>query len=174
MSINFSQGSEELCMCWVDPCVGSGWVEIFQFLVGWVGSTPAKVLEFWKDYVNAFKPWLDEIWLHQAVKFVSCIGLGPNFPTCNGLCQSAAGLGWIGSHKRDPWTTLGRRPWIDDGNYREDSRRQTSSRHYDIVICTDQIGIGQSTWWESTDSALVHFWLDRLTSSPKGFGYMCL
>jgi len=26
-------------------CIGSGWVEIFQFLVGWVGSTTAKVLK---------------------------------------------------------------------------------------------------------------------------------
>jgi len=25
--------------------VGSGWIEIFQFLVGWVGSTTAKVLK---------------------------------------------------------------------------------------------------------------------------------
>jgi len=25
---------------WVDPRVGSGWVEIFQFLVGWVGLGP--------------------------------------------------------------------------------------------------------------------------------------
>jgi len=34
----------ELSMGWVDPWVGlvwvgSDWVEIFQFLVGWVGST---------------------------------------------------------------------------------------------------------------------------------------
>jgi len=26
----------ELSMGWVDPWVGLGWVEIFQFLVGWV------------------------------------------------------------------------------------------------------------------------------------------
>ena len=38
---------------------GSGWVEIFQFIVGWVR-----------------------------------------------LGQSADGLGWIGSHKMDPWATL--------------------------------------------------------------------
>jgi len=30
-----------------------GWVKIFQFLVGWVGSTTTKVLTIWKDYVNA-------------------------------------------------------------------------------------------------------------------------
>jgi len=33
----------ELSMDWVDPWVGFGWVEIFHFLVGWVGSTTAKV-----------------------------------------------------------------------------------------------------------------------------------
>ena len=58
---------------------GSGWVDIFQFLVGCIGligSTIAKVLNFWKDYVDAFKARLDKIWLQQAVKFVSCIGLG--------------------------------------------------------------------------------------------------
>ena len=50
----------ELSMGWVDPWVGSSWVEFFfQFLVGWVG-----------------------------------------------LGQSADGLGWIGSHKMDPRTTL--------------------------------------------------------------------
>ena len=27
----------ELSIGWVDPLVGSGWVEIFQFLVDWVG-----------------------------------------------------------------------------------------------------------------------------------------
>jgi len=35
----------ELSMGWVDPWVGlswvgSGWVEIFQFFVGWVGLSP--------------------------------------------------------------------------------------------------------------------------------------
>jgi len=59
--------------------IGSGWVEIFQFLVGWVGSTIAKVLKFCKDYVSAFKARLDKIWL-----------------------QSADAFGWIGSHKMDP------------------------------------------------------------------------
>ena len=44
------QRGTELSMGWVDPwvgfgSVGSGWVEIFQFLVGWVGSTSAKVLK---------------------------------------------------------------------------------------------------------------------------------
>jgi len=38
----------ELYMGWVDPRVGlgwMGWVEIFQFLLGWVGSTIAKVVK---------------------------------------------------------------------------------------------------------------------------------
>jgi len=52
--------------------LGSGWVEIFQFLVGWVGLGPLQQ----KYCVNAFKARLDKIWLHQAVKFVSFIGLG--------------------------------------------------------------------------------------------------
>jgi len=59
----------ELSMGWVDSWVGSGWVEIFQFLVGWVGSTTAKVLKIWKDYVDAFKARLDKTWFHQAVNF---------------------------------------------------------------------------------------------------------
>ena len=38
----------ELSMGWVDPrvglgWVGSGWVEIFSFLVGWVGSWVGKI-----------------------------------------------------------------------------------------------------------------------------------
>jgi len=48
--------------------IGSGWVEIFRFLVSCVGSTIAKVLKkFVKDYVNAFKARLDKICLHQAI-----------------------------------------------------------------------------------------------------------
>ena len=35
----------ELSMGWVDPWVGLGWVDIFQFLVGWVGYTVARVLK---------------------------------------------------------------------------------------------------------------------------------
>ena len=56
-------------MNWVDSWVwvGSSWVEIFVFLVGWVGSIIAKGL----DYVDAFKARLDKIWLHLAVKFVN-------------------------------------------------------------------------------------------------------
>jgi len=50
-----SLAGSELSMGWVDPWVGSGWVEIFQFLASWVGSTIANVLKFLKDYVNAFK-----------------------------------------------------------------------------------------------------------------------
>ena len=37
--------SAELSMGWLDPRIGSGWVEIFQFLVDWVGSTIAEVLK---------------------------------------------------------------------------------------------------------------------------------
>jgi len=50
-------------MGWVDPWVGLGWVHY---------SKGTKILT---DYVNAFKARLDKIWLHQAVKFFSCIGL---------------------------------------------------------------------------------------------------
>ena len=75
-------------MGWIDPWVRSDWVDIFQCLVGWVGSTIAKLLKIWKDYVNAFKARLDKIWLHQAVKLLAVlrwVGLGPNFSTCNGF-----------------------------------------------------------------------------------------
>ena len=34
------------------------------------------------------------------------VGLGPTFSTCSGLGQSADGMGWIESHKMEPWTTL--------------------------------------------------------------------
>ena len=57
-------------MDWVDPWVVLGWVEIFQFLEGWVGSTVAKVLKFEGIIVNAFKVRLDKMWLHQAVTFL--------------------------------------------------------------------------------------------------------
>ena len=62
----------ELSMGWVDPRVGLTHGlgrDFFSFLVGWVGSTTAKILKIWKDYVNAFKARLDKIRLHQAVKF---------------------------------------------------------------------------------------------------------
>ena len=56
-------------MGWVDPSVELRWVGLGRDFsvfggVGWVGSTVAKVLK-----INAFKARLDEIWLHQAVKF---------------------------------------------------------------------------------------------------------
>ena len=54
--------------------VGLDWVEIFQFLVGWVGSTMAKVLKVWKDYVNAFKARLHKIWLHQQLNLILEVG----------------------------------------------------------------------------------------------------
>ena len=64
-------------MGWVDPWVGLDWVGLGRDFSGfgrlrWVGSTIAKLLKL--CYVNAFKARLDKIWLHQAVKFVSCIG----------------------------------------------------------------------------------------------------
>jgi len=66
-----SRGEAEFSMGWVNPWVevGLGRVEIFQVLVGWVGSTIAKLFKTWKDYLNALKARLDKIWLHQAVKF---------------------------------------------------------------------------------------------------------
>jgi len=89
---------------------GMGWVGLgrvgsrsFSFWwvrLGWVHYS--KSTKNLNDYVNAFKSRLNKIWLHQAVKCVSCSGLG-----WVGLGQLADGLGWIGSHKMDPWTTLG-------------------------------------------------------------------
>ena len=90
--------------------------------MGWVGSTIAKVSKYLKGLCS-FNARLDNIWLHREVKFdftadptgtgnrsllvvLGLVGLGPNFSTCSGLGQSADGLGWIGSHKIDPWTTL--------------------------------------------------------------------
>ena len=84
------------------PWVGLDWVRLGRDLsvlggLGWVGSTIARILKFRKDYVNAFKARLGKIWLHQAVKFVSCIGLGPNFSICNGLGWVSQLTGWVGS-----------------------------------------------------------------------------
>ena len=91
--------------------VGSRFFSFWWFWLGWVQYSKSTRLQIWKDCVSAFKAQLDKIWLHQAVKFVSCIGLGPNFSTWVGLGQSADGLGWIGSHKVDPWTTLDCMQW---------------------------------------------------------------
>ena len=65
--------------------LGQGFTSRVVHGLGWVGSTVAKVLKIWTDNVNASIARLAKIWLHQAVKFVSCIGLGPNFSTCSGL-----------------------------------------------------------------------------------------
>jgi len=99
--------------------------------LGWVGSTTAKVLKIWKDYFNAFKAQLDQIWLHQAVKldFMGrsdryqklirrsnkvimlandsqyCVGSGwvQIFFTCSGLRWVSQLIGWVGlGHKK--WT----------------------------------------------------------------------
>jgi len=80
---------------WVGLTHGLGWVEIFQLLVGWVHYR--KILKLWNDYVNAFKARLDKIWLHEAVKFISCIGLGPNFRTSSRLGWVSQLMGWVGS-----------------------------------------------------------------------------
>jgi len=61
--------------------------------LGSVRSTTAKVLKISKDYVDAFKARLDKIWLHQAVKFVSCIGLG----RVGSEMLTCSGLGWVES-----------------------------------------------------------------------------
>ena len=81
-------------MGWLD------WVEFGRDFsvsggLGQVGSTIAKVLK----YVNAFKARLDKIRLSRAVKLLVVLGWV-------GFGQSADGLGWIGSHKMDPRTTL--------------------------------------------------------------------
>jgi len=59
-----------------------GWAVLgrdFSLVVGLVrlGPPQQKYKKISKDYVNAFKARLDKIWLHQAVKSVTCIGLGP-------------------------------------------------------------------------------------------------
>ena len=41
----FSRESTQLFMGWVNPWVGLGWVEIFQFLVGWVWLGPGPYFE---------------------------------------------------------------------------------------------------------------------------------
>ena len=61
------QHTPELSVGWVDPWVGLG--RDYSVFVAWVGSAIAKVLQIWKDNVNAFKARLDKIWLYQAVKF---------------------------------------------------------------------------------------------------------
>jgi len=69
-----------------------GWIGL-----GRVGSTVPKVLTFWKDYVDAFKARLDTIWLHQAVKFVSCIVLGRDWVRIFPFEMDWVGLDWVGS-----------------------------------------------------------------------------
>ena len=95
----------ELSMRWVDPWVGLGWVRLgWDFSVfgglGWVHYS--KSTKIWKDYVNAFEARLDEIWLHQAAKFVSCIGLGRVGSIFFHLLWVGLGcvnqlMGWVGS-----------------------------------------------------------------------------
>jgi len=59
-------------MGWVDPWVRLGWVGLGRDFsvfggLGWVHYS--KSTKNGKDYVNAFKARLDQIRLHQAVKF---------------------------------------------------------------------------------------------------------
>jgi len=59
-------------MAWVDPRVRLGWVGLGRDFsvfggLGWVHYS--KSTKNGKDYVNAFKARLDQIRLHQAVKF---------------------------------------------------------------------------------------------------------
>jgi len=125
-------GIAELSMGWVDPgdglsCVGSVWVQYSK-----------STLKIWKDYVNAFKARLDKIWLHQAVKFVSCIGLGRVGSIFFHLRwvvlgQSADGLGWVGSHKMDPWTTL----WYRAGGWLRCSMQSLSSSSSRSSVVTE-------------------------------------
>jgi len=101
--------SAELSMGWLDSRVGSRFGRDFSVFggLGWVHDS--RSTKIGKDCVKAR---LDKIWLHQTVKFVSCIGLDlvvRNFPLVVGwvgLGHSADGLGWIGSHRIDPRTTL--------------------------------------------------------------------
>jgi len=53
--------------------------------------------------VNAFKARFDKMWLHQTVKLVSSIGLGPNFPTCSGSGWVSQLMGWVDSGHSN-WT----------------------------------------------------------------------
>ena len=81
--------------------------------------------------------------MRQTVKLlvVLCwVGLGPNFPTCSGLGwvglgQTADELGWIGSHKMDPWTAL----WcVRDAEFPADSRhvfsRGSSDYYHSLFV----------------------------------------
>jgi len=86
--------------------VGSGWVEIFQFFVGWVHYS--RSTKNWKkNCVNAFKARLDKIRLHQTLildftadptatgnrsllLILGWVGVGPN-------CSTRSVLGLVGS-----------------------------------------------------------------------------
>ena len=117
------------------PWVGLDWVRLGRDLsvlggLGWVGSTIARILKFRKDYVNAFKARLGKIWLHQAVKFVSRIGLGPNFSTCNGLGWVRQLTGWVGSGHTQ-WTDRQLRVWRTNGRGHQRSAKSRVATMYD-------------------------------------------
>jgi len=80
LSLSVLQQLVQSCL-WVRLIQGLAWVGLGRdFSVsggfGWFGSTQAKLLKIWKDYLKTFKARLDKIRLHQAVKFVSCTVLG--------------------------------------------------------------------------------------------------
>jgi len=90
----WSDAGAELSMGWVDPWVGLGRVEIFQFLVGWIGSTAAKVLKLERIMLLNLK--------HDETRFGCTKQLNLLVVVCwVGLGQSVDGLGWIGSDEMD-------------------------------------------------------------------------
>jgi len=128
-----------------------GWVGHLGHGLGWVGSGwvhySKSTLKFWKDFINAFKARLDKIWLHQAVKFVSCIGLGRVGSIFFHLRwvvlgQSADGLGWIGSHKMDQWTTL----WYRAGGWLRCSMQSLSSSSSRSSVVSGNTGEREEGW----------------------------
>ena len=77
----------QLSMGCVDPWVGLDWVHLGRDFSVFGGLGPLQQMYYNFEMIMFIhsKHELDKIWLRQAVKFVSCIELGPNFSTCNGL-----------------------------------------------------------------------------------------
>jgi len=81
---------------WVGLTHGLGWVGSSFFSFGGLGWVKySKSGKMWKDYVSAFKARLNKICCTKQLVVLGLVGLGP-----------ADGMGWIGSHKVDPWTAL--------------------------------------------------------------------
>ena len=127
-------------MGWVNPrvgLVGLGWVEIFWFLVGWVGSwvwngRNTKIKNLYTRWIHRshqcsgrWWPWqISQMW-HRVPKVVFLVPkglllfiwdrmgcglgwvLGPNF---------YSGVGWVGLNKFHPLTTLIR---VDSDGWKE-------------------------------------------------------